>query len=209
MTSVVNAASREAGVAPGALATLFGANLAGGATTQAGFPWPASLGGVRVRLGDLELPLLYTSDGQINFYVPFGPPPGLGLITVVTPSGVSASASVSINDLQPGIFPGAVLRSGSGVSATANPVGAGDFLEIYCTGLGPTRPVAGLSVTSSTPTVFIGGIPVVPAYSGLAPGFTGLYQVNAKVPPGLAAGPQGVILTIGNTHSNEIRILLQ
>ena len=209
VAAVVNAASMESGASPGALGTLYGANLAGGWSAQAAYPWPETLGGVKVLLGGTALPLLYVSDGQINFFVPPGVALGPATITVVTASGDPVSLPVTLSALQPGIFPGAILHAGTGESATITPMRAGDFIEIYCTGLGVTRIVNGLSVTAVTPTVFIGGVPVKPAYSGLAPGFTGLYQVNVQIPPGLAAGPQGVILSAGTAHSNEVRILVQ
>jgi uncharacterized protein (TIGR03437 family) len=209
ISAVVNAASSESGISPGSLVTLYGANLAGGRTDQATYPWPASLDGVTVMLGGAAMPLLYISDTQINLFVPAGMAPGPAVIRVITPSGAAPTAQVTVSDVQPGIFPGAILRAGTAISALTTPMRAGDFIEIYCTGLGPTRLVNGLAVTAFTPTVFLGGVPLVPAFSGLAPGFVGLYQVDVRVPAGLAAGPQGVILSSGNARSNEIQILVQ
>jgi len=90
--------------------------------------------------------------------------------------------------VQPGIFSGAVLHAGTTVSALSTPVRAGDYIEIYCTGLGPTRLSGGLSLTTATPTVYIGATPVSAAFAGLAPGFVGLLQVNVQVPAGVPAG---------------------
>ena len=198
VSAVVNAASSEPGVSPGSLETLFGANLAGGWNSQAAYPWPTTLGGVKVMLGGIALPLLYVSDNQINFYVPAGTPSGAAAITVLTPSGAAPTAPVTVVDAQPGIFPGAIRHAGTADSAVTTPVHTGDYIEIYCTGLGAV-----------TPTVFVGAVPVTPVYSGLAPGFVGLYQVDVRVPAGLAAGPQSVILASGTAHSNEIKILVQ
>jgi len=36
--------------------------------------------------------------------------------------------------------------------------------------------------------VTIGGVPAHVAFAGLTPGFTGLYQVNARVPAGVTPG---------------------
>ena len=138
------------------------------------------------------------SDNQINFYVPAGTPSGAAAITVLTPSGAAPTAPVTVVDAQPGIFPGAIRHAGTADSAVTTPVHTGDYIEIYCTGLGAV-----------TPTVFVGAVPVTPVYSGLAPGFVGLYQVDVRVPAGLAAGPQSVILASGTAHSNEIKILVQ
>jgi uncharacterized protein (TIGR03437 family) len=203
--AVLSAASADTGISPGALETLYGARLTGGRTEQASYPWPTTLAGVQLLLEDTALPLLYASDEQINFYVPTGVPPGAAGLTVKTASAL-VRVAVRVAEFQPGIFPGSILRAGTTESALTTPVRAGDFLEIYCTGLGPVRLVNGLAVTATLPTVFVGGTPVLPAFSGLAPGFVGLYQVNVRVPEGLTAGAQGVVLSIGSTHSNEIPI---
>jgi len=97
----------------------------------------------------------------------------------------------------------------SGLSAAAvcgQPAGPGDNIQIYVTGLGkatpggasggpvlPTGQVAPASgdplyLTVQNPTVMVGDIPAQLQFSGLAPGFAGLYQVNFQVPPGAPAG---------------------
>jgi uncharacterized protein (TIGR03437 family) len=112
--------------------------------------------------------------------------------------------------VQPGIFSGAVVHSGTVVSALTTPVSAGEFIEIYCTGLGPTREdLRGLARTTVTPTVYLGATAAPPSYSGLAPGFVGLYQVNVQIPPGLPSGTLPLVITSGNAYSNEVRIAVQ
>jgi len=208
IATVVNAASSEPGVAPGAIQTLYGVHLTGGQTAQASYPWPQTLGGVQVALGGTPLPLLYVSDTQINFYVPLGIPLAKADL-VVKGSFVPVAFSVNVVEEQPGIFPGAILKANTTINATTTAVHPGDFIEIYCTGLGPTRNSNGLDYTALSPTVFVGGIPLKASFSGLAPGFVGLYQVDLKLPDNLAAGAQGVILSVGSTHSNEVKILVQ
>src|ERR1019366_3750263 len=97
------------------------------------------------------------------------------------------TSTINLVAVQPGIFGGAVVHAGTTVSALTTPVRAGDYIEIYCTGLGPTRNSGGLSLPTLQPTVYIGATPVSAAYSGLAPGFVGLYQVDARIPAGLAS----------------------
>jgi uncharacterized protein (TIGR03437 family) len=191
--AVVNAASFAAGVAPGSLATLFGTHL-DSATV--------SLNGVDVRP-------FYASDTQVNFYVPAETPTGAAVLAVTAPSGLQVSSDIALVAVQPGIFSGAVVHADTGESALTTPVRAGDFLSIYCTGLGPTRTTAGIARTTVTPVVYFGATAASPSYSGLAPGFVGLYQVNVQVPAGLAAGTLPLVVTSGNSYSNEVKIAVQ
>jgi uncharacterized protein (TIGR03437 family) len=86
------------------------------------------------------------------------------------------------------------------------PAAIGDYLVIYATGLGLTTPngdpnghflTSGqfppadgsvLYKTPTTPVVAVGGVSAAVLYSGLAPGFPGLYQIDIQVPPGVASG---------------------
>jgi len=105
---------------------------------------------------------------------------GDATIAVTTQAGAVVTLGVTVALAQPGIF-AAIYRAG--------------FLEIYCTGLG-TPP--------QTPTVFFGATPVQPTFSGVAPGFIGLNQVNVQVPPGVA-GTVPLLISIGKAVSNESR----
>src|SRR5262249_37872362 len=66
---VVNTASFQNGIATGGLVSIFGRNLASSAQAP-GFPLPTGLGGTCVTLNNNPLPLLATSDGQINAQLP-------------------------------------------------------------------------------------------------------------------------------------------
>jgi uncharacterized protein (TIGR03437 family) len=116
---------------------------------------------------------------------------------------------VDVVSVQPGIFPGGVLHAGTEVSALTTPVHAGDTIEIYCTGLGPTQTVGTFQQTVLTPIVFIGATPVQPVYSGLSPGSVGLYQVNVQVPAGLASGIEPLLMSVDLAHSNQVNIAVQ
>jgi uncharacterized protein (TIGR03437 family) len=51
-------------------------------------------------------------------------------------------------------------------------------------------------------TVLIGGYNATILYSGAAPGFAGLMQINLQVPAGfLGPGTQTVLLTVGTVQS--------
>jgi uncharacterized protein (TIGR03437 family) len=159
-------------------------------------------------LNGVDVRPFYASDTQVNFYVPAETPIGANVIAVTAPSGLQVSSTITLIGVQPGIFNPGVLHSGTTVSAHTTPVRAGEFIEIYCTGLGPTRISGGLARTIVTPTVYLGATAVTPSYSGLS-GFVGLYQVNVQVPVGLPSGTLPLVITSGNAYSNEVKIAVQ
>ena len=64
--------------------------------------------------------------------------------------------------------------------------------------------------TTTAPTMTIGSVPATVSFSGLAPGFVGLYQVNVQVPENAPAGDAvPVVLTIGGISSNTVTIAVQ
>jgi uncharacterized protein (TIGR03437 family) len=194
ISAVVNAASFVAGGSPGSLATFFGVNLAG----------------ATVLLNGTDVRPFYASDTQVNFYIPAETPLGANVVTVTTPSGLQSSSTVTLVTAQPGIFSGAVVRADTRASALTTPVSVGDYIEIYCTGLGPTKLSSdGLYRTTVTPVVYLGATAVTPSFSGLAPGFVGLYQVDARIPAGLASGTLPLVIASGTTYSNEVKIAVQ
>ena len=98
----------------------------------------------------------------------------------------------------------------TGQTTAAHQAQAGDVLEIYCTGLGALdKGTDGLSRTVSSVQVKIGGVPADVIFSGAAPGFAGLYQVNARVPPGVTAGSAHLVLTVAGISSNSSVVLLK
>jgi uncharacterized protein (TIGR03437 family) len=91
-------------------------------------------------------------------------------------------------------------------------VKAGETVLIYCTGLGAVSPTPadGTAATGQsalvTPKVTIGGVNAPVSFSGLAPDFVGLNQVNVQIPAGLKAGNQAVVMTSGGVSSNSVLV---
>lgn len=228
---IVNGASfalAPAPVAPGSIASIFGVNLAGSVAQAGSVPLPNTLAGVCVTFDGIVAPLFSVSPFQINVQVPWEMGSrSTAQVVVSAPGSGSAPASVPLARQTPGIFtmadsgqgPGKILHSAdfTFVSAT-NPARIGEVISIYATGLGPTSPSVGTGAAAATdgtlyptttPVVSIGGANGQVLYSGLAPGFVGLYQVDVRIPSGSAVG-LNVPLTIsfGNIVSNQATIAL-
>jgi uncharacterized protein (TIGR03437 family) len=221
--------------AAGSIVSLFGTNLALSAASAQTAPLLTTLAGASVQLNGIAAPLFYASPAQINLQVPWQLAGQTQASVVVSVSGVaSAPQTVSLSAYGPGIFTvsqtgsgqGAVLIAGTaavaaptGVVPGARPANRGEYISIYCTGLGPVNnaPASGakapdspLSSTSTLPTVAVGGLPAVVTFSGLAPSFVGLYQVNAQVPDTVVPGDAvPVTLSIGGAVSNSVTIAIR
>lgn len=206
---VVHAASLESGVpiAPGSLITLFGARLSDSTGLAGGLPLPSTLNGTEVRLGNRPLPLLFTSDGQLNAQVPYDLPVDTQhQISVRRGDAIAVPETLQVAAAQPGIFTKAqsgtgqaaiVKQDGITLAEPATPAVRGEVVIIYCAGLGPVSPAveagrpapsAPLSSVTNPVTVTIGGQQAQVLFAGLSPGFSGLYQINAFVPANATTG---------------------
>jgi uncharacterized protein (TIGR03437 family) len=228
---VVNAASyaANASVAPGSIGSIFG-GLFAATPANAGTPLPTNLGGVQVLLNGNAtpaVPLFYVSPTQINFQMPVEATASTATLTVVSAGLASLPITVNTAAVYPGIF--TVNGAGSGLAAalntdyspnsTTNPAPAGAGILLYVTGLGATNPavatgqagatVPPLNQTVITPTVMIGGVSANVGFSGLAPGFVGLYQLNVTIPQGTASGLANVQVIAGGATSNTVQIAVK
>jgi uncharacterized protein (TIGR03437 family) len=228
----VNGASFRAGaaVAPGSIASVFGSFLVSSPSGASSLPLPTSLSGLSMQFGSgVKAPLFYASAGQVNLQVPWElAGQAQASLTATLGGQTSAAQTVNLAPFAPGIFStnaqgtgqGAIQDASSRLVDSSNPAAAGStVIIIYCTGLGPVtnRPASGswapinpLAETTTKPTVTIGGVPATVQFSGLVPGFVGLYQVNAVVPAGTPAGDAvPVVLSIGGATSNTVTIAVK
>ena len=214
-------------ITPGAIVAIFGTDMASSTEVASEVPLPTMLGETSVTFNGIAAPLFFVSPGQINAQVPFELVAGAESVTVQLTRGSETSEAqpIAIAAVSPGIFTlneqgtgaGAILHAADFQPVTeSNPALPGEFLLIFCTGLGPVLPdvpsgnvapgTEPLARTVSLPLVNIGGIPAEVVYSGLAPGFVGLYQVNVEVPVGISPPttqpPEGVSPPV--THNLEI-----
>jgi uncharacterized protein (TIGR03437 family) len=224
--AVVNGASFLARfpVAPGSLASAFGTFPGASSASASALPLPATLGGVQVLVDDTPAPLLFVSAAQVNFQVPRSVATGRRSVRVTVGGTAVAQGTMDLLDLSPGIFitgtagnnpVGAVLNQNSSANTEANPARRGEVIQIFGTGPGalsatiadgaaaPGDPV----VTTTTQPVagVIGGVETAADFSGMAPGFVGLWQVNVKVPDrSFISGQVQLFVKIGGLPTNVV-----
>jgi uncharacterized protein (TIGR03437 family) len=107
---------------------------------------------------------------------------------------------------------GAILVSGVPEITLTHPAHPGDFIEIYTTGLGVTQPssqLPGIYETVLAPRVFLGAVELPVSFSGLAPGYEGLYQVNAQVTDNAPLGDSLLAIEVNGRRSNEVKVRVQ
>ncbi len=225
--AVVNAAGFQANapVAPGSIASAFGAFT--GATFQANesLPLPTMLGGAQLLVDGAAAPLFFASETQINFQVPSALAAGRHQISVTVGGSEVATGFLDVAESFPGIFildptnpdaPGAVLNQDFSVNGPNNPAARGSVIIIFGTGQGPVdNAVADGAAASGSPLstatrateAWFGGIEGAVAFSGLAPNFVGLWQINATIPSNSVTGKVPVFLKINNgLTSNHVSI---
>lgn len=216
LAGVTDAASFRSGpVAPGQLVTLFGEKLGtfpGGAVN---LPLPTLLQNVQVLVNGQLAPLLYASNLQINFQVPFGLT-GSTVNIVVRNNGLeSATLPVPLAEAVPGLFTPVLHASDYSLVTAAAPARPGETVLLYASGLGSVigNVAAGASApavpTAAPVTVTAAGRAITPAYAGLAPGFAGLYQINVTLPADLPAGDLAVSVTAAGRTSNGVSVVVR
>ena len=211
INAVTDAASFVPRVAPGELATIFGANLANSTQSATGFPLPRNMAGATVYVNQAAVPLLYVSETQINFQVPSNLAAGTASMYVTRSGGQSGLFQFTVVTSAPAIFQDssnhaiAQNATDSSLNSTGNPVASGAYLVVYLTGQGALNnavadgtaaPDSPLSTATATATATIGGTSATVQFLGLTPGFTGLAQANILV-PSLATADYPLVITVG------------
>jgi uncharacterized protein (TIGR03437 family) len=237
--SIVNGASfagataPNGALAPGALVSAFGANLASATQLGLSVPLTTNLNGTTLTFfagsSTFAAPLFFVSAGQINAQVPFEVPLNSAITAQVNFNGqLSTPISVRVISVSPGIFyntdtngnnVGAIIHNADFSAITAqNPAVPNEYVDIFCTGLGAVNPSGAdgqpgpgspTANTVATPMVTLAGQAITPVFSALAPGFVGLYQVAFQIPANAPAGVQNVTLSINGVSSNVVTMVVQ
>lgn len=198
---VVNGASFrwEQGVAPGSFASAFGV-------------FPA--GTVQVMVAGRPAGIVASATSQINFRVPEETPTGEAAVEVRQGEQVAARGRFQVTAAGPGLFvynaaltsqPGAVLNQDYTLNSMGAPAAQGSVLQIFATGYGPLNAAGEAEVE-----VWIGEMKAEVLYSGVAPGFPGLWQINARVPgPSPLTGQTPVYIRAHGLVSNAVTVAIK
>uniref|UniRef100_Q01ZB4 Spore coat assembly protein-like protein n=1 Tax=Solibacter usitatus (strain Ellin6076) TaxID=234267 RepID=Q01ZB4_SOLUE len=193
-------------VAAGGLASIYGSNMGNGDNTT-------------VYVNGYAAPVFFASSGQFNIQVPWE---ANGLASFgMTVNGVASNIqTANVNTYSPAVFvlsatQAAITHVDGSLVSSSNPAAAGETVIVYGTGLGPVtgdmvtgKPASSTVLQPTSPTqatAKIGGINAAVSFSGLTPGFTGLYQVNVQVPQNVQAGAS-LVITIGGGSSPAVPI---
>jgi minor extracellular serine protease Vpr len=224
ISSISNAAAANPGVAvaPGSYISIFGSALSDDTDSSSTARLPLAIDYVIVSFdvpsAGISVPghLTYVSPSQVNVQVPWeleGQTSAQVKVTIDYSYG--NVVTLPLQNFAPAFFEvstGAVaaLDMNYEVIGASNPAVHGQSIALYANGLGPVNnpPASGdpasstaLTPTTSTPVVTIGGATAPVSFSGLAPGFAGLYQINVTVPSTIAAGQQPIVVSIGGQTS--------
>lgn len=227
ITSIVHATSFLPKASPGAYVSIIGS----GFTTQTmdwtstiagGTALPQEVAGIEVRVGSQQAYVYYISPTQINFLLPMNTPTGIANVELTTPAG-GMTTSLEIDGVAPGLsayrlngtlYPAALFASSAiyvaavgalGGAYASRPATAGDVIELYGTGMGPTNPAApdGVVLAQAYPApslaafkATIGGVNAPVQYAGLVG--AGLFQIDVQIPSGLKGGDQPLNMTVSN-----------
>jgi uncharacterized protein (TIGR03437 family) len=214
-------------ISPGEFIALFGAGLAK-STLTASPPYSATLNSVTVLINGRAAPIYFVSAGQINCLVPYSTTGATATIVVQNGTANSNTVTVPVAVTSPGVFSldqsgtgsGAIVHSATGeVVNAANPAVPGEIVLVYLTGMGAVSPSIAdgaastgspLNKTVAVPTLYIADQQASVGFSGLAPGFPGLYQFNVTIPATLSS-TGNLPLAIGtlNAFHDQVYIPVQ
>ncbi len=232
LNGVLNAGSANVGtaVAPGSYISIFGSGLSDDTDSSTTARLPLAIDYVIVSFdvpsAGISVPghLTYVSPSQVNVQVPWElAGQTYAQVKVAIDYSYSNVVAVPIASFAPAFFEisagvVAALDTNYNVIGASNPAVRGQSISLYATGLGPVSntPASGdpasatlLSLTTSQPAVTIGGVAAPASFSGLAPGFAGVYQINVTVPSTISAGPQPLTMSIGGQAAKASGITVQ
>jgi uncharacterized protein (TIGR03437 family) len=221
-------------VAEGAIVAAFGSKLATGAEAAATSPLPQALAGTSVKVKDsagIERTgaLFFVSPGQINFQIPPGTAPGKAELTITNAEGTISTGVLEIEKVTPGLFSADASGKGWGAAVVLRiradgaqsyepivdyntatrqfiprPIDLGPasdqvYLVLFGTGIRNRTAVSAVKAN-------VGGNEAPVLYAGEQSDFTGLDQINVRLPRSLAGrGDVEIKLMVDGRPANAVK----
>jgi uncharacterized protein (TIGR03437 family) len=193
---------------------------------------PISLGGVSVMIGGQATFVDYISPYQVDAQIPSNVATGIQQVTISNGAVNGAPVDLTINATEPLLLAKAsffvngnqyvvaqhadgsyVLPTGAIAGVNSHPAQPGETIVIYGIGFGPVKQnipagqIASGETQLTLPLNFMfGQTSAQLAYSGLAPGFVGLYQLNVVVPAVAASDAVPLTFTLGGAAGMQQRL---
>lgn len=201
-TRVVHAATfAEGPVAPGQLLSLLTGDLSRPDLAE-------------VTVDAMSAPIHFAGKTQVNFQMPYAVAGRTRVSLELRVGGALIHRQpLDVAGAAPAFFESSGLivavRPDGALNGDATPARSGDVLTLYGTGEGLLREAAGLQVPFLPTGVDVGGIPAELLYAGPAPGFSGLLQLNLKVPEGIRLrGRVPVTLKVGAFQNPKSQVIV-
>ena len=225
-------------LAPEALTSAFGTNLATRTEFATDINLPTSLANTSVRIKDSAgierlAQLLFVSPTQVNYLVPRTLAAGPAIVTITNELGTASTGTIFVNAVEPGLF--AANSDGRGpAAAVVQRVRADNSQSIEAvarfdsvTNQAVTVPIAlgaetdrvflvlfgtGIRNRSSVANVkvLVGGVAATVTDALAQPEYAGLDQVNVLLPRSLAGrGEVDVTLMVDGRAANQVRVQIQ
>jgi len=232
-SGVVTTDTTSSTIAPGSWVTIYGANFS--TTSQ---DWtssivngnlPTSLNKISVTINNKPAYVEYVSPTQINVQAPDDSSTGPVNVSVTTPAGTSATATVTLQPVSPAFFTldgkyaAGVIPASTGyyLPGTANsydlvgpsgmysyntrPVKRGELLELYSTGFGPANPAvaSGKVYSGAAQTIYPVSLSIGGVVINTSAYITGagLYQINVTIPQNVASGDNQLLAMVNGVQS--------
>jgi hypothetical protein len=187
--------------APSDIVTIAGDRLTSGSFfDSANVPLPVRLAGTHVEVNGVPAPLFSVKPDRLLVQLPASLTPGQPASLVVSSVNLaSAPVPLHVEAADPAILAASRI---------------GDTLVVYLTGLGGTDPRVGEGAAAPSspfartvlqPQLLVAGAPVPVFFSGMAPGFVGLYQIDAQLPAGTPASFE-IVVEAGGFRSNSYQV---
>jgi uncharacterized protein (TIGR03437 family) len=195
----------ERPAAPGALITVFGANVRS------------------AKAGSVTSPVLAATDVKSEIQIPFEAN-GTSLQLALEAATGSLTIGMPLLNASPAIFvdgEGApmILDGDSGVFLDAmKPARSNSRIQILATGLGQVRPQwpSGMAAPLENPPavaapvrVLLDREPIEVTKATLAPGYVGFYLIEALVPKIVNSGPAELYIEVDGQPSNRVRVYIE